>query len=103
MKVAKVFDQIKTKVKSVHQDYWIAVNTGTRNSSGKLVKEHFDTLCEIWGGAHATTMLAEGVDGDSLLQDETEAKRSSEDNYKISMTGANGFYHEPHLNTSQFF
>ena len=30
------------------------------------MKEHFDTLCDIWGGSSATVMLAEGVDGDSL-------------------------------------
>lgn len=47
-------------------DYRTAVNKGTRSGSGKIVKEHFDILCEIWGGSPATTMLAEGVDGDSL-------------------------------------
>ena len=30
------------------------------------MKEHFDILCEIWDGSPATTILAEGVDGDSL-------------------------------------
>ena len=48
------------------QDYRIAVNQGTRGGSAKIVKEHLDTLCDIWGGSSATIKLAEGVDGDSL-------------------------------------
>lgn len=76
IKIAKVYDRIKAKVKSIRQDYRTAVNKGTRSGSGKLVKEHFDILREIWGGSPATTMLAEGVDGDSLLSD--KVKSSSE-------------------------
>ena len=48
------------------QDYRTAVNKGTRGGSAKIVKEHLDTLCDIWGGSSATIKLAEGVDGDSL-------------------------------------
>ena len=86
IQIAKVYDRIKAKVKSIRQDYRTAVNKGTRSGSGKLVKEHFDILREIWGGSPATTMLAEGVDGDSLLSD--KVKSSSEG--KTSMTGTKG-------------
>ena len=64
--ISKAYDRIKSKVKGIRQDYRTAVNKGTRSGSGKIVKEHFDILCEILGGSPATTMLAEGVDGDSL-------------------------------------
>ena len=66
VQISKAYDRIKSKVKGIRQDYRTAVNKGTRSGSGKIVKEHFDILCEIWGGSPATTMLAEGVDGDSL-------------------------------------
>ena len=66
VQIAKAYDRIKSKVKGIRQDYRTAVNKGTRSGCGKIVKEHFDILCEIWGGSPATTMLAEGVDGDSL-------------------------------------
>lgn len=66
VQITKAYDRIKSKVKGIRQDYRTAVNKGTRSGSGKIVKEHFDILCEIWGGSPATTMLAEGVDGDSL-------------------------------------
>ena len=64
----------------IRQDYRTAVNKGTRSGSAKIVKEHFDTLCDIWGGSSATVMLAEGVDGDSLTvtSDNEETNQRSE-------------------------
>ena len=67
--ITRAYERIKQKIKVIRQDYRIAVNKGTRSGSGKIVKEHFDILCWIWGGSPATTMLSEGVDGDSLLTD----------------------------------
>ena len=66
MKIARAYERIKSKIKVIRQDYRTAVNKGTRSGSAKIVKEHFDTLCGIWGGSPATAMLAEGVDGDNL-------------------------------------
>ena len=81
VQISKAYDRIKSKVKFICQDYRTAVNKGTRSDSGKIVKEHFDILCEIWGGSPATTMLAEGVDGDSLTvaSDNEEADRGVKD------------------------
>ena len=57
------YDRIKEKkVKSVYQDYWAAVNKGTRSGSGKIVQDNFQLLTYIWGGSPATTSLAFGVD-----------------------------------------
>ena len=66
VQITKAYDRIKSKVKGIRQNYRTAVNKGTRSGSGKIVKKHFDILCEIWGGSPATAMLAESVDGDSL-------------------------------------
>lgn len=56
------------------------------------MKEDFDTLCEIiWGGSPATTMLADGVDGDSLQHDLSDQVQGNEG--KIPMGGTKGSYH----------
>lgn len=65
-KISRAYERVKSKINGVRQDYRTAVNKGTRSGSGKIVKEHFDTLCDIWGGSLATVMLAEGVDGNNL-------------------------------------
>lgn len=78
VKISRAYERIKSKIKGIRQDYRTAVNKGTRSGSGKIVKEHFDTLCDIWGGSPATVMLAEGVDGDSLTVTRTMKKLTEE-------------------------
>lgn len=53
--------RIKEKTKALRQDYRNAVNKGSRSGSGRIVKEHYDFLTDIWGGSPATTALSFGI------------------------------------------
>lgn len=51
------------------------MNKGSRSGSGKIVKENFDLLNEIWGGSPATSTVPFGIDGDMVeetVQDEED-------------------------------
>ena len=51
------------------------MNEGSRSGSGKIVKENFDLLNEIWGGSPATSTVPFGIDGDVVeetVQDEED-------------------------------
>ena len=53
-----------------------AVLEGTRSGSGKVIKEHWDTLIQIWGGAPGTVSLECGESSLNGLQPEVEDEAS---------------------------
>ena len=79
--VRKRYERIKEKIKSVRQDCRTAVNKGTRSGSGRIVKENFELLTEIWGGSPATGSLPFGVDGsgEQLDRDANPQNENGED------------------------
>ena len=60
------------KVKEIRQNFWKAVVSGSRSSSGKIVYEFYDKLITLWGGSAGTEPLSYGVGGVDLVED-TEA------------------------------
>ena len=75
--IKKGYERVKEKIKNIRQDYRTAVNKGSRSGSGKIVKENFDLLNEIWGGSPATNTIPCGIDGDLLkesVQDENDSE-----------------------------
>ena len=72
--IRKGYERLKEKLKNIRQDYRTAVNKGCRSGSGKIVKECFDILNEIWEGSPATNTIPFGIDGDLVnesLEDES--------------------------------
>ena len=53
-----------------------AVLEGTRSGSGKVIKEHWDILIQIWGGAPGTVSLEYGQSSLSGFQPEVEDEAS---------------------------
>ena len=57
-KLIKVgYERIKAKVKKIRASFQKAVLEGTRSASGKFIKEYWDILIQIWGGAPGTVPL----------------------------------------------
>ena len=50
----------------MRQDFWLAVNKGTRSGSERIVQDNFELLTEIWCGSPATTSLSFGINGDTV-------------------------------------
>lgn len=44
------YDRIKAKVKKLRSGFQECVAESTWSGSGKIIKEHWDTLVAIWGG-----------------------------------------------------
>ena len=61
----------------MRQDYRNAVNKGTRSGSGKVVKDDYDLLTDIWGGSPSTTSLSFGIDGEH--RETTESSGTTSD------------------------
>ena len=55
------YTRVKNKIKELRRGYKKAIDTGTRSGSGRLVKENFDILQEIWGGSPSVTSLPSGL------------------------------------------
>ena len=62
--IKKGYKRVKEKIRNIRQDYRTAVNKGSHSGSGKIVKENFDLLNEIWGGSPATSTVPFGIDSD---------------------------------------
>ncbi|KAK3736563.1 hypothetical protein QZH41_003138 [Actinostola sp. cb2023] len=84
--IKRGYDRVKEKIKNIRQDYRNAVNIGSRSGSGKIVKENYDLLTQIWGGSPATTTLPFGVDGDVLDSSFDETNDVNDNNNKIIVT-----------------
>ena len=77
--VRRGYERIKEKIKSVRQDFRTAVNKGTRSGSGRIVKENYELLTEIWGGSPATGSLPFGIDGSTEQDPNTENENEEDD------------------------
>lgn len=80
--IKKGNDRVKEKIKNIRQDYRNAVNKGSRSGSGKIVKENFDLLNEIWGGSPATSTIPFGIDGDMMeesVQNDNDSQVQGDD------------------------
>ena len=55
--IKKGYDRVKQKIKALWQDYQTAVNTSTRSGSGKIIRDNWDDLTEIWAGSPATESI----------------------------------------------
>ena len=76
-KLIKVgYERIKAKVKKIRASFQKAVLESTRSGSGKVIKEHWDILIQIWGGAPGTVPLEYGESSLSGLQPEVEDEAS---------------------------
>ena len=51
------------------------MNKGSRSGSGKIVKDNFNLLNEIWGGSAATNTLPFGVNGEIVNEINEEDKK----------------------------
>jgi hypothetical protein len=58
--IKKGYDRVKEKIKALRQDYRNAVNNGTRSGSGRIVRDNWDDLTEIWAGSPATESIKNG-------------------------------------------
>ena len=73
-KIRKGYSRIQEKIKSLRQKFSIAVTSGCRSGSGKLVMEFYDILVKIWGGAPATEPLSFGVQSAKTTESQIEAE-----------------------------
>lgn len=53
-------------MKEIRQNFAIAVTSGSRSGSGKIVLDYFDQLKQIWGGSPSTEPLFCGVGIDDI-------------------------------------
>ena len=76
--IKKGYDWAKEKIKALRQDYRSAVNAGTRSGSGRIVRDNWDDLTQIWAGSPATKAIDNNltpreVNGENLIEvDEIE-------------------------------
>ena len=74
---------MKNKIKELRRGYKKAIDAGTRSGSGRLVKENFELLQEIWGGSPAVNALPSGIASMPCTEEdnthETEQESGEED------------------------
>ena len=64
--IKKGYTRFQEKLKEIRQNFAIAVTSGSRSGSGKIVLEYFDQLKQIWGGSPSTEPLSSGVGTDDF-------------------------------------
>ena len=52
---------MQEKLKEICQKFSVAVTSGRRSGSGKIILEFYDQLVQIWGGSPATEPLSAGI------------------------------------------
>ena len=55
------YNRVKAKVKELRRGYKTAVDQGTRSGSGRLVKENFELLKDIWSGCPSVSSLGGAI------------------------------------------
>ena len=102
--IKKGYDRVKEKIKALRQDYRTAVNTGTRSGSGKIVRDNWDDLTEIWAGSPATESIKNActtreINGESELfaNDEEEELSSNLHKAKRNMNSDMQQFEEPDI------
>ena len=58
--IKRGYQRVQEKVKEIRQNFSIAVTSGRRSGSGKVVLEFYDELVQIWGGSPSTKPLSCG-------------------------------------------
>jgi hypothetical protein len=53
-------------LKDIRQNFSIAITSGRRSGSGKVVLELYDELVQIWGGSPATEPLSCGTSTETV-------------------------------------
>ena len=53
-------------MKEIRQNFSIAVTTGRRSGSGKIILDFYDELVKIWGGSPATEPLSCGTSTEAI-------------------------------------
>lgn len=64
--IKKGYQRIHEKLKEIRQNFSVAVTTGRRSGSGKIVLEFYDQLVQIWGGTPATQPLSFGANTEEI-------------------------------------
>ena len=64
--IKKGYQRIHEKLKEIRQNFSIAVTTGRRSGSGKIVMQYYDELVKIWGGSPATAPLSCGTSTEAI-------------------------------------
>ena len=64
------YDRIKAKVKKLRSNFQKAVVEGTQSGSGRIIKDNWDALVRIWGGAPGAQPLEFGK---SSIEDTDES------------------------------
>ena len=60
VQIKKGYDRVKEKIKTLRQDYRTAVNTGTWSGSGRIIRDNWEELTDIWAGSPATKPMKSG-------------------------------------------
>lgn len=71
------YDRIKAKVKKLRSNFQKAVAEGTRSGSGRIIKDNWDALVRIWGGAPGAQPLEFGK---SSIEDTDESRSEASHN-----------------------
>ena len=71
------YDRVKAKIKKLRTSLQKAVLEGTRSGSGRMIKEHWDSLNQIWGGAPGTVPLEYGESSLAAVEPDTENNAKS--------------------------
>ena len=69
------YERIKSKVKKLRASFQKAVLESTRSGSGRIIKKHWESLIQIWGGAPGTIPLE--YDESSLTGIQLEVENSA--------------------------
>jgi hypothetical protein len=64
--IKKGYHRVQEKIKEMRQNFSVAVTTGRRSGSGKVILEFYDELVQIWGCSPATQPLSCGISTDQV-------------------------------------
>ena len=78
--VKKGYQRVQEKLKEIRQNFSVAVTSGRRSGSGKVVMDFYDQLVQIWGGSPSTEPLSCGTCTDEVNSlDKEQSVLSSDD------------------------
>jgi hypothetical protein len=64
--IKRGYQRIHEKLKDIRQNFSIAITSGRRSGSGKVVLQFYDELVKIWGGSPATEPLSCGTSTETV-------------------------------------
>lgn len=77
--IKKGYDRVREKIKAVRQDYRIAVNNGTRSGSGRIIRDNWDDLTQIWAVSPAMRAIKNACKTREVNGESTSKIREDED------------------------